>query len=166
MKKVLLTLVLVIAVMAIFAQNPVRKGQAQINAGVGLSSWGIPVYVGFDYGIHKDFTMGAEVSYRSYRHEWHNHDYDHTVTGISGNLNYHFNHILEIPRNWDLYAGLNLGFYVWNSPEDYHGDNTSGLGLGAQLGGRFYFTDAVGVNLEVGGNNAFSGGKLGLSFKL
>ncbi|MCB5262416.1 MAG: porin family protein [Candidatus Cloacimonetes bacterium] len=170
MKKTLLTVVLFIAVVAIFAQNPVAKSQAQINAGVGLSSWGIPVYLGLDYGIHKDVTMGAELSYRSYRDDdWDDkdsHHYDHSVTGISGNVNYHFSHILNIPRNWDFYAGLNVGYYIWNSSKYYHGDHSSGLGLGAQIGGRYYFNNSIGVNLELGGGNAFNGGKLGLSFKL
>lgn len=138
MKKVLIAIVLMISFAAIYAQNPVAKGQAQINAGVGLSSWGVPVYIGFDYGVHKDITMGGEISYRGrYREKWGHDYYDHSIVGISGNANYHFNHILEIPRNWDLYAGLNLGYYIWTSPDNYHDvhdGHTSGLGLGAQVG--------------------------------
>ena len=169
MKKALLTLLVLVAFVTIFAQNPVAKGQAQINAGIGLSSWGVPVYVGLDYGVHKDVTIGGEISHRSYRRKHHNHHYDHSVTGVSGNVNYHFNHVLNIPRNWDFYAGLNLGFYIWNDNDDWDddwGDDNSNLGLGAQVGGRYYFSNTVGINLELGGNNAFSGGKLGLSFKL
>lgn len=169
MKKVLIVIALMISFAAIYAQNPVAKGQAQINAGVGLSSWGVPVYFGIDYGVHKDITMGGEISYRGRYREQHGHDYyNHSIVGISGNANYHFNHILEIPRDWDFYAGLNLGYYIWNSPSDYdyNDRHVSGLGLGAQVGGRYYFTDSIGINLEFGGSNAFSGGKLGLSFKL
>ena len=166
MNKILLVVVIAIAIGTVSAQCPIAKGQAQLNAGVGLSGWGVPIYGGFDYGIHKDWTLGAEVSYMSYREEYHNYKYDHSIIGISGNGNYHFNHVLNIPTDWDLYAGLNLGFYVWSSPDDYHGSHTSGLGIGAQLGGRYYFTDSFGVNLELGGGNAFSGGKLGVSIKL
>jgi len=85
---------------------------------------------------------------------------------VSANGNYHFNSLLDIPNNWDFYAGLNLGFYIWNSSDDYPGSNTSGLGLGAQVGGRYYFNDKLGVNLEFGGGNAFSGGKVGVSVRL
>lgn len=147
------------------AQCPIKKGQAQLNAGVGLSSWGVPVYVGLDYGVHKDITLGGELSFRRYDAKWAGTNYTHTVTGISGNGNYHFNHLLSIPTNWDLYCGLNVGFYIWNSPNTYNGSNSSGLGLGAQLGGRYYFNNKVGLNLECGGGNAMSGGKLGLSIK-
>lgn len=160
MKKLYLALVLMIGLTAIFAQNPVAKGQAQLNAGLGLGGWGIPVYFGFDYGIHKDVTMGAEASFRTITRKHHK---DHSVIGISGNVNYHFNHVLSIPQDWDFYAGLNVGYYSVSDPDD---DYDSHLGLSAQIGGRYYFTDTVGVNLEFGGGNAFSGGKLGLSFKL
>lgn len=152
--------------MASLAQHPVAKGGAQLNAGVGLSSWGIPVYLGFDFGVHRDITIGAEASFRSYDNRYEDYRYNHSILGISGNINYHFNSLLNIPSNWDFYAGLNLGFYHWNSPDNYHGRQFSGLGLGAQIGGRYYFSDRFGVNLEFGGGNAFSGGKIGISMKL
>jgi outer membrane immunogenic protein len=166
MKKQILTFILVLAISLIFAQSPLPKGKSQINAGVGLSTWGVPVYLGFDYGVHPDISLGAEVSYRGYNDNWRDHKYKHSVIGILGNANYHFNTILNIPSNWDFYAGLNLGFYSWNSPNDYEGSHTSGVGLGAQIGGRYFFSDKVGVNLEFGGGNAFSGGKFGLTIKL
>lgn len=166
MKKQLLIISFLLLSSLIFAQAPVKKGESQLNTGVGLSSWGIPVYIGLDYGVHPDITVGGELSYRAYHDKYANVNYDHSVIGISGNGNYHFNRVLEIPKNWDFYAGLNLGFYIWNSPNDYHGSHSSGLGLGAQVGGRYYFNDKIGLNLEFGGGNAFSGGKLGLTFKL
>ncbi|MDP8226422.1 hypothetical protein D4R71_08715 [bacterium] len=166
MKKVYLTVILLISATMIFAQCPINKGQAQFNAGVGLSSWGIPVYLGLDYGVHKDITIGGEVSFRSYHDNWSGQKYNHSVIGISGNGNYHFNSLLKIPTQWDFYAGLNIGFYIWNSPDNYAGSHSSGLGLGGQVGGRYYFTDKFGINLEFGGGNAFSGGKFGISLKL
>ena len=160
MKKLFLAIALLVAIVAVFAQNPLAKGQTQFNVGVGLSTWGIPVYVGLDYGIHKDWTLGGELSFNSYREDYHDNRYNHSIIGISGNVNYHFNHVLNIPTDWDFYAGLNIGYYVWNSPDPYPGDHESGLGLGGQIGGRYYFSNNVGVNLEFGGGNAFSGGKL------
>jgi hypothetical protein len=166
MKKHLLILSFLLFSSIIYAQSPIAKGESQLNAGVGLSSWGVPVYIGLDYGVHPDITVGGELSYRSYSDKYANVNYDHSVIGISGNGNYHFNRVLEIPKKWDFYAGLNLGFYIWNSPSDYQGSHSSGLGLGAQVGGRYFFSDKIGLNLEFGGGNAFSGGKLGLTFKL
>jgi hypothetical protein len=166
MKKQLFILSFVLLYSLGFAQSPISKGESQLNAGIGLSSWGVPLYIGIDYGVHPDITVGGEVSFRSYHDNYANVRYNHSVTGISGNGNYHFNRILEIPREWDFYAGLNLGFYIWNSPDNYAGSNSSGLGLGGQVGGRYSFSDKIGLNLEFGGGNAFSGGKLGLTFKL
>ena len=154
MKKQLLVIAMVLIAGTVFAQSPVTK--TQLNAGVGLSSWGVPVYVGLDFGVHQDITVGGELSYRSKSNEG-------SVFGVSANGNYHFYTILNIPSNWDFYAGLNLGYLFWS--DDYKGGN-SNLGLGAQIGGRYYFNDKVGINLEFGGGNAFSGGKLGVTFRL
>jgi len=166
MKKISLVLVLTAITFTSFAQGSLAKGEAQINAGVGLSSWGIPVYAGFDYGVHPDITLGAEASFRGFNENWRGDRYRHSVIGISGNANYHFNRILKIPSKWDFYAGGNLGFYLWNSPNGYLGNRASGLGLGGQIGGRYFVSNKVGLNLEVGGGNAFSGGKFGLTIKL
>src|SRR5512133_2026633 len=99
------------------SQNPHEK-RNQLNAGIGLSGWGIPVYVGLDFGIHKDVSFGIEGSFRSYGQKYTGSKYNSTIPCFSGNFNYHFNRILEIPKNWDFYAGLNLGFYFWSSPSN------------------------------------------------
>ena len=166
MKKLLLLSTFVLIAGFAFSQNPMPVGKSQLNLGVGLSGWGVPIYIGLDHGVHKNITIGAEVSFRSYNENWRNNRYRHNITGISGNANYHFNNALEISKKWDLYAGLNLGFYVWTSPDNYDGNNNSGLGLGAQIGTRYYLSNKVGLNLEFGGGNAFSGGKFGVTIKL
>ncbi len=151
------------------AQNPLAVGSSQLNVGVGLSEWGIPIYGGLDFCVDKDITLGAELSFRSYNEgndHWKNKYYRSSIIGISGNFNYHFNSALKISRKYDLYAGLNLGFYTWSSPVGYEGNHTSGIGLGVQVGARYYFSNKVGLNLELGTGNAFSGGKFGLSIKL
>jgi hypothetical protein len=148
------------------AQSALPKGQNQINFGVGFSGKGIPVYFGFDHAIHNNVTLGAELNYRGYEENYRNDNYKHNVLGVAGNINYHFNTLFSIPSNWDLYAGANVGFNVYNSPDNYDGDDVSGLGLGLQVGGRYFFTNKTGINLEFGGGNAFSGGKLGLTIKL
>ncbi len=163
MRKLSLLMLVVFSSLAVMAQSPYTKGEKQLNGGFGLSSWGLPVYIGLDYAVHDDITVGGELSFRSYNEKIGTYKYDHSVIGVSGNGNYHFNTILEIPDNWDVYAGLNLGFYIWNSPNSYTGSHTSDLGFGAQIGGRYYFSDKVSLNLEFGGGNAFSGGKIGIS---
>lgn len=168
MKKVfiLTALALILISGQAFSQSPEPVSKTQLNFGVGFSGWGVPLYIGMDFGIHPDITLGGEISYRSYRENWKNEYYNHGVIGFSGNLNYHFNTLLGIPRNWDFYAGVNVGFYVWSSPNNYYGSHNSGLGIGGQIGGRYFLNNKVGLNLEFGGGNAFSGGKLGLTIRL
>lgn len=165
MKK--LSIIILLSAISLFtvkAQNQLSNGRVQLNAGVGFSGWGVPIYVGMDFGVSRDITLGFEGSFRNYRENYSDIKYHSTIFGISGNGNYHFNRVLEIPSNWDFYAGLNLGFYAWTSPNDYPGEGNSGLGLGAQIGGRYFFNDRFGLNLEAGGGNAFSGGKFGITY--
>ena len=166
MKKLLVIIFLLSTAAITYGQNPLPVGKVQLNAGLGLSNWGLPVYVGLDFGVGQDITMGGEFSFRSYNDKFNGNGYNHSIMGISGNFNYHLNRVLDISSDWDFYAGLNLGYYTWTSSSDYPGTGSSGIGLGGQVGGRYYFSDKVGLNLEFGGGNAFSGGKIGVTFKL
>jgi hypothetical protein len=141
------------------------KGSKQLNAGIGLSTWGLPIYVGLDYGLGKNWTLGGEGSFRSHRESFGGIKFNHTILGLGANANYHFNEILNIPSPWNLYAGANIGFFVWSSPNNYRGTGSSGLGIGGQIGGRYFLNDNLGLNLEFGGGNSFSGGKFGLTYK-
>lgn len=166
MKRQIVTFGFIFVVGLAFAQNALEKGHGQFNAGVGFSSWGVPVYLGFDIGVHKDITVGGELSLRFYDDRYRDVTYNQSIIGISGNANYHFNTLLKIPKNWDFYTGLNLGFYIWDNEDKYAGPHSSDFELGAQVGGRYYFNDRFGLNLELGGSNSLSGGKFGISVRL
>lgn len=156
MKKALLLLVLLIGAASVFAL-PLNVGQSQFNIGTGFSTWGMPIYMGVDYGVTPDITLGGEATLR-----FHNHG---SWVGIYGNGNYHFVNLLNMPSNTDFYAGLCLGFDVWLPDDGHENAHNSGLGLGVQVGGRYYFNDRLGLNLEIGGGFV-SGGKIGISYKL
>ncbi|HPV57072.1 MAG TPA: hypothetical protein PKW61_08105, partial [Tenuifilaceae bacterium] len=94
MKKIVVLASFVFLSLATFAQAPLSKGEKQLNAGVGFSSWGVPLYVGMDFGVHPDITVGGEFSFRSYSQKFAGTKYSSTIFGISGNGNYHFNRIL------------------------------------------------------------------------
>ena len=172
MRKLILFAVFVFASNGIFAQAPLGEGKVQLNAGVGASGWGIPIYFGLDYGIARDWTLGGEVSFRS-DNDSHNHnnkhyDDDSSVVGIGVNGNYHFNRIMDIPSKFDFYAGPSVTFFIWDDDHDHdddfdHDDNAS-VGIGVQVGGRYFFTDKFGVNLEFGAGTATSGAKVGVTF--
>lgn len=166
MNKILLLIFILLVTTKVLGQASLSKGKNQLNVGVGLSGWGVPVYVGVDHAVSNDFTIGGELSFRVFNEKYNNNKYRHNIFGLSANVNYHFNTVLNIPINYDLYAGLNVGFYSWSSPNGYIGDGNSGLGIGAQIGGRIRITSKTSFNVEAGGGNAFSGGKIGLTFKL
>ncbi len=115
MKKVVTLMLCLVCFSSIglFAQSALPKGQTQLNFGVGFSNRGVPVYLGFDHAVHNNVTLGLEGSYRGYNERFGDDRFKHNVFGILGNVNYHFNTILEIPSNWDFYAGANVGFFSW-----------------------------------------------------
>jgi hypothetical protein len=166
MRKISLLLIVAIFSLSTFAQVPLVKGEKQLNVGLGLSGIGTPIYVGLDFGTNSDFTLGIEGSFRSYSERVDHISYSHSVFGFAGNGNYHFNKILLIPSEWDFYAGLNVGFLIWSSPSNYNGTHNTGLGLGLQLGGRYFFNKKWGLNLELTGGNSVSGGKFGITVKI
>jgi len=161
----LFSLALIVSTIA-HSQYALQTGKMQVNAGIGLSTWGLPLYVGADYGFDKNISAGGELSFRSFNDRILGVSYRHSIIGVSGNANYHFGSLAGLDDLVDVYAGLNLGFYIWSSTAGYSGNGASGFGVGAQIGGRYYFKKNMAVNVELGGGNAFSGGKVGLSFLL
>ncbi len=127
---------------------PLATGETQLNMGCGFNTEGVPFYVGMDYAILSDVTVGAQVNVVL-------DDADPSLS-IMARGDYHFNYLLNIPKVWDVYAGANAGI---NFGE---GDP---LQLGIQLGGRWYWNNKLGINFEIGGGNIF-GTTLGVSMKL
>ena len=75
------------------------------------------------------------------------------------------NWILNLEDKWNLYAGLTLGYYLWSDSE-MSGAKSSGIGLDLQIGGRYFFNDKLGINLEFGGGSGVGAGSIGLTIKL
>ena len=62
------------------AQSPIEVGQMQFNGGFGFSNYGLPVYVGLDYGLMDDISIGGEFSFRSYSDNIFGSKYKHTIS--------------------------------------------------------------------------------------
>lgn len=149
-----------------FSQAPISIGRVQTNAGIGLASIGIPIYLGFDYGFKKTITLGGEVSYSNFTERFNNLRYKISMVGISANGNWHFNGLLPVPESINLYTGLNLSYYNWTYPADYMANNLSSIRLSIQVGGRYYFNPDFALNFELNGSPANSGSKFGITYKL
>lgn len=159
MKKLLILFVgLLIATSAAYSQGSLAKGRVQLDAGVGFSSYTTPVYVGLDYGINKDMTLGGEISYRDRSNYWR-------IIGITVNANYHFNRALKLSPDWDFYAGLKIGYLYYDNYLGFE-DTSTNLYAGGQIGGRWFFTDNFGLNVEFAVGNSFSDGRIGVTYKL
>ncbi|MBB6459565.1 hypothetical protein [Flammeovirga kamogawensis] len=125
-----------------------------LNAGFGFSNHGIPFYLGAEYnGLHPDISVGGVFSFHN---KWD--DKNHNAWTLSALGNYHFNRLLNLTSEWDVYAGANVGFYGYSN-------NSTGFGGGIQVGGRWFINDFIGLNLQFGGGTV-SGGQFGVTFRL
>ncbi|WP_281636656.1 hypothetical protein [Flavobacterium marginilacus] len=170
MKKLILIIAFGFLSNGIFAQSSLKEGGIQLNAGVGVSDWGfVPFYFGLDYGLVKDVTIGGQISYLTNNDNYYygNYNYNHnSAVGIGANGNYHFNRILDIPSKFDFYAGASVTGLIWNyDNKDYH-PGYDPLNVGLQVGGRVFFNNHFGINLELGGGSTVSVAKFGVTYKL
>lgn len=159
MKKIVSIALLALSCAIANGQYALKTGKLQANGGFGLSGWALPIYVGLEYGYDKNISLGGDLSFSSLN------------TVVSANANYHFVEMLQIDRVFDVYGGVNIGFFIRNqrlNPESLppYYNNSVPVNIGVQVGGRYYFKKNLAVNLELGGGIAFSGGKIGVSYLL
>ncbi|MGI9526924.1 MAG: outer membrane protein [Weeksellaceae bacterium] len=153
----------------IFTAANAQVGTSQINFGVGFdSNDGIPVYAGYEQYIAEDITVGAEVSYASNDEKFAGYSFDYSTFGIGAIGNYHFDRLLTLPSEWNVYGGVNLTYFNYsyddNLPDGY--DHSDGdFNLGAQIGARYFFSPNWGVNLQFNGGSAVSGGRIGATYR-
>lgn len=176
MKSIILSLGLAVCMLCSLNVSAQGGDYDFINVGVGFSGWGIPIYAGVDFTVADHITVGGMLSAQRkvQRSGFLNNDlrWVHTIIGVSGNANYHF---LEPGDEFDVYAGANIGYYVWNTrlresvpgfSGDYDGSGSGGFGVGFQVGGRYRLDNGIILHGEVGGGTVFSSGRIGVSFPL
>lgn len=124
-------------------------GQAlpQLNFGLGFNDGGgLPIYASYDFPINNDVSIAPMVQT--------NLNLDWITLGARGD--YYFDSLLELPSDWDVYGGANLGVNV------FFGSSYSELDMGLQVGGRWRWSDMWALNLEFAGGTSF-GTKLGVT---
>lgn len=140
--------ILSFTIMAQSGESALPRGNKQLNLGLGFNTHGIPIYAGLDFAVHNNVTLGPLVKIRF--------DDNNTSVILVGRVDFHWNQLMGITSNWDFYTGGNLGARFRDGIY---------LDLGLQIGGRWYFSDKVGLNLEFGGGRGF-GTLLGISIRL
>ena len=176
MKKLLLllTFLCAIGINAISAQAPSSK---KINAGIGVSGWGIPVFATVEIPLkaaNQSIVFGGSFRSKteSFSYLPRSSSWRHTIIGLEGGWNYYFDDLIDVPRDFDLYGGLRLNYYIWQTKlvgniDGFNGEYTGssgGLGFRGVIGGRYHFKESTSLFVELGGGNMISGGRLGLSF--
>lgn len=149
------------------------KGYKQINFGIELQGYGIPVYAGMDFGVGEFITIGPRIIFETQGETisdtystWGGDKIEReiktrntvAIPGFRGD--YHFSgHIKGLPEELDIYGGLTLGFVIVRSSiqttlngelqEDASPKSSnSSPKLWGQLGARYFFAENWGVQLE------------------
>jgi len=155
-----------------------QNTDSHLNVGLGLSRWGIPLHFSYDFPVASDINLAPWTSIQSYnervKYNSNELNWSHTIIGLGVSGQYYFDSLLELPEQFDVYGGLGLGFYIWNTKYkgndfnnvDYTGSASGGLGGFLFVGGRYYMNDKVALNLELKGGNLLSVGQFGVSFRL
>lgn len=152
-KKISLVFAVFLVSSMAFSQGkaPIGVGGKQLNFGIGLNNAGFPVYIGLDFGVHPDITIGGAITTNL-----NNFNY----MGFFGKGDYHWNRLLGIPSNWDFYAGVQVGARAYFNN---HNNDFKGFSFNVHVGGRWYWSN-WGLNLEFGGGSGY-GAQFGVSKK-
>lgn len=155
------------------AQNGAfKKADKLLNIGVGINSpydRGIPLGASFEKGITDNISVGVNVDYLSSNYRFGSLKLNFTTIYLAARGSYHFNNLLKIKNEKiDVYAGPSLGYRIFswkdNSDNSLSSAYGSGLYLGVHVGGKYYFTDKIGVFAEVGDVGS-TNARLGVAFK-
>ena len=166
LRKILLFITCTLILISTRAQSPLGDEGNQLSLSSGYTIEGIPIYISYEMGIHESISFGMEAVFRSYNESGDTADYAHTIMGFNFFGNYYFNKLLKLDeKKWGVYGGLNLGYYKWFSPKGYwpEGNSSSTLGIGAQIGGRYYFSEWA-VFMQVSGGTENAGARLGVTY--
>ena len=140
MKKLIITVILLLLTINLTAQSYNGKGDNKLNLSYDLYGLGNGIKLTYDLGISKTFSIGIGGTYFI-----DNSDEDYF---IYLRTSYHFGDLLDLPRKMDIYPGVELGYL-----------STENIGIAGYIGLRYFFTKNFGVFTEIGNN-----GTIGLSY--
>ncbi len=163
-----------------------NKDDGMVNLGMGMGAYygngnGFkidvpPIYGSYEYMIDDNISVGGFMAYMhaSYNlssiYDPYKISWNYSYFNISALGNYHFYNTDKL----NAYGGLKLGYtnitanYGSNDSEvnqilnDYDSES-SGILFGFQIGGRYFFTESLAFNMELGYGIALLKG--GLTFK-
>lgn len=142
-----------------------------INAGLGMSTRGLPVFAGVEQTVDDHISVSLMASFQSDQENGAAGAWSHQYYGVALQGHYHF--IELAPPPFDLFAGLTMGWhahrYRWAgagpAPGTYDGSAIGGTNLSGHIGGRYTYKDMTFL-LQMDGGTLMSGFLVGLSFPL
>lgn len=149
--------------------NPYSEGTPMVSAGIGLSSWGIPIYGRVVFPVADNITVGGGLAYRNYGYSafW-----NVSIFSISARGNYHFNELIDLDDQWDVYGGLDVTYDITSysyegssGSSTWRGGGPAGVGVSIHAGGRYFIKPKLGLNAELNGGT-ISGVLFGVTFLL
>lgn len=121
----------------------------RVNVGTGIwtkSPVIMPIHAGMEFGVHKDISVGFDLEWRLFNDGW-----SHSVFVFQARGDYYFNNLIGIQDTWDVYAGLQLGGGIITAASNYPGSNQGfNFAVDGVAGGRWYFSDSMSLNAELG----------------
>lgn len=171
-----------------------KKGGIDFNLGLGLgymgrryyTSYTPPLNLALDFGVADNVSLGAFFAYTRSKSSYKGNDlhqgvlynysysykYSFYIVGVRGA--YHFGNLID-EENLDVYVGGMLGnafmkyTYTYDDPyktrtDAYSVNNGRGLVWGLYGGGRYFFTDKIGMYGEFGWGISYA--NIGLTLKL
>ena len=169
-------------------------GTVAITAGYGFPNWGKtffkilesdsvftgfrafgfgPIHFRLEYGVSEQIGLVLSVNYVSFGNEWKSTTYTfkETFTSISflGRINVHFATTDKLDPYWGIGAGYRTGSWKFesNQPNYIPDASTKTLfpfGFETTLGIRYYFTDNIGLYVEMGIAKSLMQGVLSVKF--
>lgn len=187
MKKLVLLATALVAALSLSAQITVGEQVVSGTIGLGNSVYGSyfdhkfpPLTVSYEYGLMENaweveglsIGVGGVLAYTGARHSYSDgtyFKYNSIILAAKGYAHYDVLSLLDMKvDNLDTYAALTLGYNIATSK--YHGDDlnispasASGLVYGFQLGARYWLTENLAANVELGYGLSYL--NLGVSYR-
>ena len=96
----------------------------------------------YEFQVAKDITASPEARISFSDDSW---------IALGGRADYYFDSLFKLKEPWDIWAGVDAGFFINN-------DSGDSFGINAHAGVEYKFSEMWGVIAEFGGGKATSGG--------
>lgn len=174
MKKTMIITCLLLMVFHFNGYSQEKYGRT-LNLGLGVAGHygyykyagrSIPVFnINYEIDVAKNFTLAPFASIYTFTDDyyWGNNNnpdryyrYSEVVIPIGVKGYYYFDDLINIPSEWDIYAGASLGAVIVNSTWEsgylgdknyYHGNNN--IYLDIHIGASYQLSDRIGAYLDL-----------------